>query len=1044
MGIQHPNIFILSFIALITAPQAGILAFQLFTFQNQIGHHHVSWRLSKFQHQATKIDQAQAGEDGYSILRQPLTWDAESDPVFETPKSLDENQDNLKKLNEDWFNHNRIVGSYTTGLSKTLLDTENDIKKKKQPVKQTDESPTTSDEFQQELDLYQRTMDTLDYPSVLHALQSVCDTTPAKQIIDDAIHRRTKKVSKKHKPTDVLYMGLTADNVEGIHSRYQAVKEMQYALSGQAEIPKQKDQKARKVSPPPMSSTFDIVGMMDDIDKGGVLDGPAVLEMSVILSAALKLRHWLTDLEMVGSNNSKDDSSVSGSRNKISFQVLPAFGESIFIDHDMLDLLENAFDEDGRLSGTTFPGIGRLRAKVRTLKSDIMSTLDSFLSAPSIKNKLSLESGGALYSEVNGRIVIPINEKFKSSVGIVHDMSRSAKTAYVEPSEIVGPTNDMNQAMVELRQEENRVWRMLTQTIIENREDIERSVAVAAQIDLILARIRLGDRIAGVVPEVGNEGIISLKRAKHPVLLLRELPNVVGSDIDIGAQTNQGLVLTGPNSGGKTIILKLLGLFSLMAKDGIPVPAMPDGARVDFFDPVLADIGDLQSVDEDLSTFSGHMLVCREVLKYSGKNALVLMDELGSGTDPNQGVAIAQAILEAILDTGSRVAITTHYLQLKRLAAMDNRFSVGAMEFVNGRPTYKLLPGVVGESFALSVAERLKLPRHVIERAEELMDSETKQMGDLIRKIDQQAEELQQKLQEVEELEASMRKQKEKLERDQVVARRLEAKKFADKLEEKEKILEDILQKLKSDPSKKLIAKSWDEIKYVKRDAINEAENIPSVLRRKEMESKSAAKQFSEMVPLGELRELPDIKPGDLLLICKKGSMSGKEAKVINISGKRIDVSVNGIQMTMKINEMALPPSSYMPKSNDANNGPKMSKMARKALAEAENSDIAISIGDANGNSEGPTMRLKSNTVDCLGCSFEEARRKCENKFSSVMMSKRPVVYILHGHGPQGVLKKKIRDWLSRDKQWVKKFSSADQDDGGDAFTKVELKSMLS
>jgi DNA mismatch repair protein MutS2 len=1011
--------------------RTGTLGFPLVAFQNKIDHH--VRRLSKFQPRATKVEQAQAGEDGYSLLRQPLTWDKDSDPVFETPKSLDENQNSLKKLNEDWFRQNRIAGSYT-GLTTTSQDDVSNTENQKKIPKRTNDVVNVTDEFQQELDLYQRTMDTLDYPSVLHALQSECDTMPAKRIIDDAIHRRTKKISKKHKPTDVLYMGLTAHNVEGIHSRYQAVKEMQYALSGQAEIPKQKDQKVRKVTPPPMSSTFDIVSMMNDIDKGGVLDGPAVLEMSVILSAALKLRHWLTDLAMVSSEGS--------SQNKIPFQVLPAFGESIFIDPDMLDLLENAFDEDGRLSGTTFPGIGRLRAKVRTLKSDIMSTLDSLLSAPSIKNKLSLESGGALYSEVNGRIVIPINEKFRNSVGIVHDMSRSAKTAYVEPSEIVGPTNDMNQAMVELRQEENRVWRMLTQTIIENREDIERSVAVVAQIDLILARIRVGDRIAGVVPEVGDEGIISLKCAKHPVLLLRELPNVVGSDIDIGAGSNQGLVLTGPNSGGKTIILKLLGLFSLMAKDGIPVPALPNGARVDFFDPVLADIGDLQSVDEDLSTFSGHMLVCREVLKHSGKNALVLMDELGSGTDPNQGVAIAQAILEAILDTGSRVAITTHYLQLKQLAALDNRFSVGAMEFIKGRPTYKLLPGVVGESFALSVAERLRLPRHVIERAEELMDSETKQMGDLIRKIDEQAEELQKKLQDVQKLETSLRKRKEKIERDQVVARRLEAKKFVDKLEEKEKILEDILQKLKSDPSKKLIAKSWDEIKYIKRDALNEAENIPSILRRKQMESNSAAKQYSEMVPLGELRELPDIKAGDLLLICKKGSMRGKEAKVVNISGKRIDVSVNGMQMTMKINELALPPSSYEPKINDANEGPRISKMARKALAEAENSDIA-SFGETTGNSEGPTMRLKSNTVDCLGCSFEEARRKCEDKFSSVMMSKRPVVYILHGHGPQGVLKKKIRDWLSRDKQWVKKFSSADHDDGGDAFTKVELKSTL-
>merc|ERR1712232_92803 len=194
-----------------------------------------------------------------------------------------------------------------------------------------------------------------------------------------------------------------------------------------------------------------------------------------------------------------------------------------------------------------------------------------------------------------------------------------------------------------------------------------------------------------------------------------------------------------------------MGLTTLMVRAGIPIPAAavvapvngndknsPYKPRVDFFNPVLADIGDIQSVDGDLSTFSGHMLVCREILSNSEKNALVLMDELGSGTDPNQGVAIAQALLEAILEKGARVAITTHYMQLKQLATSDERFSVAGMQFVNGRPTYKLLPGTIGESFALAVAERLELPQNVIDRAADLLDTETRQMGDLIRELEDQ------------------------------------------------------------------------------------------------------------------------------------------------------------------------------------------------------------------------------------------------------------------------------------------------------------------
>ena len=217
-------------------------------------------------------------------------------------------------------------------------------------------------------------------------------------------------------------------------------------------------------------------------------------------------------------------------------------------------------------------------------------------------------------------------------------------------------------------------------------------------------------------------------------------------------------------------VLKLLGLVSLMARAGIPVPAAAGNdeytPRVDFFDPVLADIGDIQSVGGDLSTFSGHMLVCREVLNSAGRQALVLMDEVGSGTDPAQGVAIAQALLEALVDTGARVAITTHYMQLKQLAAVDERFAVGGMQFVNGRPTYKLLPGTVGESFALAVAERLELPRSVLDRANELLDSETRQMGDLIRELedqkallDQQSAEMEEKMKEIKRMEFAMKEE---------------------------------------------------------------------------------------------------------------------------------------------------------------------------------------------------------------------------------------------------------------------------------------------
>lgn len=355
--------------------------------------------------------------------------------------------------------------------------------------------------------------------------------------------------------------------------------------------------------------------------------------------------------------------------------------------------------------------------------------------------------------------------------------------------------------------------------------------------------------------------------------------------------------------GGKTVILKLLGLMALMSRSGIPVPAAPEGVsssasttngeevrqkpRVDFFDPVLADIGDLQSVGGDLSTFSGHMLVCREVLSNSGENALVLMDELGSGTDPNQGVAIAQSIMEALVEAGARVAITTHYMQLKQLAASDDRFAVAGMQFVKGQPTYRLQPGTVGESYALAVAERLQLPEKVISRANELLDSETRAMGELIRDLEDQRAlvneqmlDLQEKQQEMKRMEMQIKEEQIRLEKKHLTARRDEARKFATKLEEKEAILADVLEKLKQDPSKRILAKSWDDIKFVRRDALNEAENVPSVLARKKKAANAVENVRAELVPIAEMRNKPDLQEGDTLIVLQGGTLFGREAKV--------------------------------------------------------------------------------------------------------------------------------------------------------------------
>jgi len=821
-------------------------------------------------------------------------------------------------------------------------------------------------------------------------------------------------------------------------------------------------------NPPPLEGfMFDLESILQICaEEGEVLEGPEILEISTMMNAMEDIQLWARALESVVDHSGVKDEDVSSSSSTM-FVEIPRLIDSIKLNTTLQILLEEAFDNEGRLSGKTFPTVGQLRAKVRTMKEDILQTLDSIVQLPSIKSKLALESGGPLYSEVasssggstGGRLVLPINPKYASELGIVHDSSRSGKTVFVEPTEIVGPTNELRQIEHELEAEESRLWRSLTEQVWNNQYDLRKSIQAIAKLDLCVARCTLGQRLEGVIPIVQDEGVISLRDAKHPVLLLRKIEHVVGSDISLGADGNQGLVLTGPNSGGKTVILKLLGLLALMSRSGIPIPAAYgdlDGEykpRVDFFSPVLADIGDIQSVDSDLSTFSGHMLVCREVLALAQTgNALVLMDELGSGTDPQQGVAIAQALLEALMDTGCRVAITTHYMQLKQLASSDDRFSVAGMQFVGNRPTYKLLPGVVGESYALAVAERLKLPQSVLHRANELLDSETRQMGDLIRDledqkllIDEQISEIEVRKKEIAEMEYKMKENKIKLEKKMLTARRDEARKFAKKLEEKEQILEDVLDKLKSDPSRKLITKSWEDIKYVKRDAIIEAENVPSVLKAKKNAANALNKAIEELVPLAEIRNRPLLKEGDILKVCKTGNLFGREAIVIKDNRKQIQVKVSGLSMMLKHTQLSMVlggVENMVKKSTTVTGGGNKSSRSSKAVERAlksEGRDRKISTHVEKKVITSLAMRTEGNTIDVRGCNLEDAKDNVMGKMSQCIMNGHKSVYVLHGHGSGGVLKSKLRGWLKMERRLIKNWAPADSSDGGDAFTRIEL-----
>ena len=366
--------------------------------------------------------------------------------------------------------------------------------------------------------------------------------------------------------------------------------------------------------------------------------------------------------------------------------------------------------------------------------------------------------------------------------------------------------------------------------------------------------------------------MIRCSGAKHPVLILRGI-NPKGNDINLDANSCS-LVISGPNAGGKTIVLKTAGLFGLMVAHSIPLSAKR-GSRFDLM-RVMADIGDMQTVEGDLSTFSGHLVVCREMLRTAqlpGPTSLVLLDEIGTGTDPAQGAALAQAVLEELVDSGCRVIVTTHYQRVKELAAGNERFKVAAMEFVDNKPTYQLRMGSVGESYALETARRMELPERVLDRANLLLDDETRRLLALQQKLEEEIERARLKQTELEEEIASLESREQEIEEEKraleiEIAKLREGKtdEFLVELRSRERELETMMRRVDeimsvaSNSTKAERTKALEEVKTTVKSVRMEVE--------KEVVEQVAEDIATPLVP-GE-----PIEEGTVLIVLEKGMLT--------------------------------------------------------------------------------------------------------------------------------------------------------------------------
>ena len=418
---------------------------------------------------------------------------------------------------------------------------------------------------------------------------------------------------------------------------------------------------------------------------------------------------------------------------------------------------------EDEIADTASHNLQDIRRKISIASSKVRERLDKIIHSASYQKFLQ----DSIVTIRGGRFVIPVKAEFRSSVpGLVHDTSASGATVFIEPMGVVEANNDIRILRSKEQAEIERILANLSAEIGAYADSMCKSYDILVQLNLIFAKANLAYKMKATAPILNADGRIKIKKARPPLI---DPEKVVATDIELGTSFDT-LVITGPNTGGKTVTLKTIGLFSLMAMCGLMIPAS-DNSELSVFDDVLADIGDEQSIEQSLSTFSAHMTMIIQILKRANDRSLVLIDELGSGTDPAEGAALATAILERLRSMGVRLAATTHYDEIKRFALETNGVENGCCEFdiKTLRPTYRLLIGMPGRSNAFAISKSLGIDDEIIARAEELVSQENTRFEEVVKKLEDSRSVLEEKLIEAEntkrESEQILKEANEKAER---------------------------------------------------------------------------------------------------------------------------------------------------------------------------------------------------------------------------------------------------------------------------------------
>ena len=800
------------------------------------------------------------------------------------------------------------------------------------------------------LDIHRRSKQALDWPDLLALASGNCGLTATVSWLRGLEHKAGS---------------LLAESAKESRRRFQVVAEIWRLLDDGEQIP--------------------VAGVRDCREELRLIEQGANLELHQWVSVAnavvtlQDLHKWLVS----------------------HFEVAPSLmGElqSARVDPVVVDTLRSSFDESGELSENYYPSLGRLREKYAQVKRAMDEEVRRLMQDERITRHLQEN----YVTERHGRIVFPMKTSYQRKIGIAHASSRSGETIFVEPISLLPLSNALQETEFAIEQEIRVILRGLLVMVRPHVPATRDLFYGAVRLDLRKALATLGRQWGAICPEVLSAGIVELRNMRHPLLI--DKTRVVGNDFTL-SPVQPAIVFSGPNAGGKTIALKSIGIAAWMIKLGMPIPA--DHARVDFFDRILADVGDAQTVQEGLSSFSAHLLMMNEVMELADASTLVLLDEIGMGTDPAQGSALAQAIIEQLLTQGSKLVVTTHFTRLKAFASTDNRCAMAAMHIVQGIPTHKLQWGEIGESEALSLAERMHLPEFLILRARNLLHNGERQLAELIQQLESQRKELDSKAEEVEFIRSEIQKQKDVLDR-------------------KNRVWDERKERLE------------EKLKQETRAELKSVEHRANQLLKKIREGKSLKESTKQATALKALRTQltpqkasPD--PIDEDVVLQVGDsvhviLMDAVGKVQSVNGEKMEVSVNGMVMRVTRSDVALPPSSHGGHPIAQKKLNKQNRKKQQKSREKQNTpptEVAI-------------IRSTHNTCDLRGVRVEEAFHQLETYFDDMVLRGRKCVFVLHGHGT-GALRSGIRGWIGSS-QYVFSWRPANTDEGGDAFTIVELR----